>query len=218
MGEAAVEELVEKKMVKDFADMYFLKKEDFLKLPLFKDKKAENLLAAIEGSKKRPLNRLLYGLGIRHIGEKAAYVLAEKFGTLDKIMEAKVSDFDSIYEIGEVMAESVVEFFKQAKVKQLINKLNKAGLNTRQPVQEKRKSILEGKTFVFTGELKDFARTKAEEVVRQLGGSAASSVSKSTAFVVAGDNPGSKFQRAKSLGVKIINEKEFKKLIGENNV
>ncbi|MDD5617835.1 MAG: helix-hairpin-helix domain-containing protein, partial [Candidatus Omnitrophica bacterium] len=203
-----------KQMVKDFADIYFLKKDDFLKLSLFKDKKADNLLKAISNSKDRPLSRLLYGLGIRHIGEKAAYVLADKFGSLDKIMEAKTADFNSIYEIGEVMAESIVEFFKQPKVRHLIAKLEKAGLNTKQPKQNLRRVSLAGKTFVFTGELKDFPRAKAQEIVRQFGANAASNVSKNTDFVVIGENPGSKFQKAKKLGVNIINEGEFKKLIG----
>ncbi|MDD5356316.1 MAG: helix-hairpin-helix domain-containing protein, partial [Candidatus Omnitrophica bacterium] len=214
-GEAAVEEIVKKRMVKDFADIYFLEKKDLLKLPLFKDKKADNLLMAIDKSKNRPLNRLLYGLGIRHIGEKAAYILAERFGSLDKIMSAKVNDFSSIYEIGDVMAESIVEFLKQVKVKHLIDKLNKAGLNTKQPRQQVRNSVLKDKVFVFTGELKGFTRMRAEEVVRQLGGMAASSVSKNTDFVVIGDSPGSKFRRAQALNVKVIDEEEFKKLIGE---
>jgi len=215
MGEVVVTELVKKKMAKDFADIYFLNKEDFLKLPLFKDKKTGNLLSAINESKNRPLNKLLYGLGIRHIGEKAAYTLADKFGNLDDIMNAKVSDFSSIYEIGEVMAESVVEFFRQDKVKHLIARLKKAGLNIKQPKQSGKKDLLAGKVLVFTGELESLSRSEAEEIVHQLGGNAASSVSKNTDFLVIGDNPGSKFQRAKSLGIKIINEEEFKKITGE---
>jgi DNA ligase (NAD+) len=213
MGEVVVEELVRKKMVKDFVDIYFLNKEDFLKLPLFKDKKADNLIAAIETSKKRTLDRLLYGLGIRHIGEKAAYVLAEHFGSLDKIMQSELDDFDSIYEIGRVMAESIVEFFKQPKVKNLIAKLKQTGINTKQPNREGVKKVLSGKTFVFTGELKDFSRNEAEGIVRQLGGNASSSVSKDTNFVVAGENPGSKYQKARSLGIKIIDEEKFKEMI-----
>ncbi|MBL7197855.1 MAG: NAD-dependent DNA ligase LigA [Candidatus Omnitrophica bacterium] len=215
MGESVVQDLVRRGIVKNLCDIYFLKKEDFLKLPLFKDKKAENLLTAIEASKKKPLNRLLYGLGIRHVGEKAAYVLAERFGSLDKIMQSKVDDFSSIYEIGEVMAESIVEFFKQPKVKNLIAKLKKAGINIKQPKTEVLQGPLTGRSVVFTGELKDFSRKEAEGIVRQLGGSDSLSVSKNTDFVVVGENPGSKFQRAKSLGVKVIDEKEFIKLIKE---
>ncbi|MDD5006145.1 MAG: NAD-dependent DNA ligase LigA [Candidatus Omnitrophica bacterium] len=213
MGESVVRDLVDRKMIKDFSDAYFLKKEDLLKLSLFKEKKAENLLQAIEASKKRPLNRLLYGLGIRHVGEKAAYLIAERFVSLDKIMQAKADDFSAIYEIGEVMAKSIVEFFEQPKVKNLIAKLKKAEINTRQPKSEVSGGLLTAKTVVFTGELKSFSREDAEAIVRQLGGNAASSVSKNTDFVVAGENPGSKFKRAESLGVKIIKEEEFKKII-----
>lgn len=215
MGESVVQELVKRDMVEDFADIYLLKKENLLKLPLFKDKKAENLITAIENSKKRPLDRLLYGLGIRHVGEKAAYLLAEKFGSLDKIMQSEVDDFSSIYEIGDVMADSIVEFFKQSKTRNLIAKLKKVGINTKQPKRMVLSKALEAKTVVFTGELKDFSRRQAEEIVRSLGGNATSSVTKNTDFIVIGENPGSKFQNAKSLGIKIIDEKEFKKLIGE---
>lgn len=213
MGESVVQDLVSKGMVKNFSDIYFLKKEDFLKLPLFKDKKADNLISAIEVSKKRPLDRLLYGLGIRHVGEKAAYVLAERFGSLDKIMQAGVSDFRSIYEVGDVMAESLVQFFKQSKVRSLITNLKKAGVNTKQPKSRISHTALSGKTLVFTGELKDFSRRQAEEITRQLGGNASSTVSKNTDFVVVGENPGSKFDKAKSLGIKIIGEKAFKEMI-----
>ncbi|MFH1622103.1 MAG: NAD-dependent DNA ligase LigA [Candidatus Omnitrophota bacterium] len=216
MGESVMQELVKIKIVSNFCDIFFLKKEDFLKLPLFKDKKAENLLSAIKNSRKRPLNRLLYGLGIRHVGEKAAYILADKFKSLDKIMQAKVDDFSSIYEIGDVMAQSILDFFKQPKVKSLISNFKKAGINTIQPKTGISQSVLSGKIIVFTGELNEFSRMEAESLVRKFGGNASSSVSKKTDFVVAGENPGSKFRQAKSLGVKIINENEFKQLIKEN--
>ena len=213
MGEAAVEQLVTKSLVKDFADIYFLKKDDLLKLELFKDKKSENLLGAIEKSKQKPLSRLIYGLGIRHVGEKAAYVLAQKFRTLGHLMEAKEDDFDAIYEVGQVMSESMVKFFKQNSTQRLIKKLKDAGLNLQEKVTPVKKSPLTGKTVVFTGELKDYSRNLAEGLVRQFGGNASSSVSKNTDLVVAGENPGSKYNQAKKLGIKIINEKEFSRLI-----
>ncbi len=215
MGESVVSDLIERGMVENFCDIYFLKKEDFLKLPLFKEKKAENLVKAIEKSKRHPLSRLLYGLGIRHVGEKAAYVLAQRFSSLDKIIQAQVEDFSSIYEIGEVMAESIVEFFKQQKVKNLIAKLKRAGVNTKQPKTELLRGHLTGKTIVLTGELKSFSRKEAEDIVRKYGGSASSSVSKSTDLVVVGESPGSKLQRAKKLRLQIIDEKDFLKLIKE---
>ena len=214
MGEAIVAQLVGKKLVKDFADIYSLKKEDLLKLELIKDKKAENLLEAIENSKKQPLSRLIYGLGIRHVGEKAAYLLAQKFGTLDNLMKARLEDFDAIYEVGSVMAESIVDFFRQESTKGLIKKLKEGGLNLKEKLISVKKSPLTGKTVVFTGELKNFSRSESESLVRQFGGNPASSVSKNTDLVVVGENPGSKYNKAKKLGVKIISEGEFFRLIG----
>jgi len=213
MGEVAVEQLVKKGLVKDFADIYFLTKDELLKLELFKDKKSENLLVAIENSKRQPLSRLIYALGIRHVGEKAAFVLAQKFKTLDNLMQAKKYDIDTIYEVGEVIAESIDNFFKQTQTKKLIQKLRDAGLNFKEEIVKIKESHLAGKTVVFTGEFRDYSRLQAERLVRELGGNATSSVSKNTDFVVAGENPGSKYDQAKNLGVKIINEEQFKEMI-----
>ncbi|MBU4346151.1 MAG: NAD-dependent DNA ligase LigA [Candidatus Omnitrophica bacterium] len=213
LGEAVVEQLVEKGMLRDFADIYSLGKEDLLKLELFKDKKAQNLLAAIERSKHRPLSRLIYGLGIRHVGEKAAYVLANRFQVLENLVKADSADFDAVYEIGLVMAESIVEFFKQKSTQQLIKKLKEAGLKLKEEAIPIKRSVLAEKTVVFTGEFRSFTRLQAQDIVRQLGGSSASSVSKNTDFIVAGGNPGSKFDKAKKLGVSIINEEKFKEMI-----
>jgi len=213
LGEAVVKQLVEKGLIKDFADIYFLKKDEFLKLELFKEKKAENLLAAIQKSKQRPLSRLVYGLGIRHVGEKAAYLLAQKFTTLDNLMKAKEEDFDVIYEVGMVMAESIARFFRQDVAKKLLKKLKEAGLNLEEKAPAIKKSALTGKSVVFTGGLNDFSRTIAENLVRQYGGNASSSISNSTDFVVSGENPGSKYEKAKKLGVKIISEEEFKEML-----
>ena len=208
LGEAAVEQLVRNKMVKDFSDIYFLKKEDLLKLELFKDKKAQNLINAINKSKHQSLSRLIYALGIPHVGEKAAFVLAQKFKTLDNLIKAKKEDFDVIYEIGQVMAQSIEDFFRQKETIILINKLKQAGLNIKEETVRK-KTLVSGKSFVFTGELTDFSRLEAERLARKLGANASSSVTKNTDFVVAGLNPGSKYQKAKKLGIKIINEQEF---------
>lgn len=213
MGTRVVGQLVNKQMIKDFADIYFLRKEDLLKLELFKDKKAVNLLQAIEKSKAQPLSRLIFGLGIRHVGEKAAYLLAQKFRTLDNIVHARKEDFDAIYEVGTVMAGSVVDFFRLKSTKSLIEKLKKAGLNLKEEVKLTKKPGLAGKVFVFTGELKNFSRSSAERSVRGYGANAASSVSKNTDFVVAGENPGSKLKKAKQLGVKIINEIQFGEML-----
>lgn len=213
LGEAAVEQLVRQNLVKDFADIYSLKKEELLKLELFKDKKAENLLMAVEKSKQQSLSRLIYGLGIRHVGEKAAYVLAQKFVTMDNLRKAEIADFDAIYEVGQVLAESIVNFFKQESSRRLIKKLKEAGLNLKEKVIPIKKSSLTGKTIVFTGELKSFNRNQAKAMVRQMGGNSSSSISKDTDFVISGENPGSKYDKAKKLGIKIINEEEFKGLI-----
>lgn len=213
MGGAVVGQLVRKGLVGDFSDIYFLKKESLLKLELFKEKKSENLLVAIEKSKQKPLSRLIYGFGIRHVGEKAAYVLAQRFRTMDNLIKAKREELDAIYEVGQVMAESIVSFFKQNSTQQLIKKLKEAGLNLEEKVASVKKSTLTGKTVVFTGELKDFSRNQAENLVRQFGGNASSSVSKNTDFVVAGEHPGSKYDEARKLGIKIIDEKELKEMI-----
>ena len=213
LGEAVVEQLVDKGLVKDFAGIYSLKKERLLQLELFKEKKSDNLLSAIEKSKQQPLSRLIYGLGIRHVGEKAAYILAQKFRTLDNLLKAKLEDFDAIYEVGPVMAKSIVQFFKQGDSRELIRKLKNYGLNLKEQVVPVKKSALTGKTTVFTGELKDYSRSQAEELVRRLGANPSSSVSRDTDFIVVGENPGSKYAQAKRLGVKIINEKEFKEMI-----
>jgi len=212
MGEAVVIQLVRRGLVKDFADIYYLSKGDILKLELFKEKKTQNLLVAIQNSKQRSLSRLIYGLGIRHVGEKAAYILAQKFKTIDSLLKAKLEDFDEIYEVGPVMAGSVVEFFKQPGTRELIRKLKNAGLNPQEQSAPTRKTGLAGKTLVFTGELKNYSRSQAEELVRRLGGNPSSSVSKSTDFVVAGENPGSKYDKAAKLGIKIIDENGFSRL------
>jgi len=213
MGEAVIGQLVRRRLVKDFADIYSLKKEDLLKLELFKDKKAQNLLEAIEKSKNQPLSRLIYGLGIRHVGEKAAYVLAHKFTALDNFMKAKQEALDAIYEVGSVMAESIVNFFRQESTQGLIKELKGVGLNLEEKLTPVKKTPLTGKTVVFTGELKNFSRSETESLVRRFGANVSSSVSKNTDLVVFGENPGSKYNKAKKLGIKVVNEEEFEEMI-----
>jgi DNA ligase (NAD+) len=218
IGLAVVEQLVDKGLVKELADIYFLKKQDLLQLELFKDKKADNLLTAIEKSKHQSLTRLIYALGIRHVGEKAAYTLAQKFRTMDNLIHAKKEELDAVYEVGGVMADSIVDFFKLPGTQGLIRKLKSAGVCLEEKIAPIKKTLFTGKTIVFTGELKGFTRTQAEGLVRSLGGNASSSVSKACDFVVAGENPGSKYEKAKKLGVKIINEKEFSRLIPSSHM
>ncbi len=190
-----------------------MKKEILLELDLFADKKADNLLKAIEKSKNQPLNRLLYAFGIRNVGEKAAQLLAERFLTMENLLKAKIEDLTSIYEVGPVIAESVVNFFGQESTKKLIADLKKAGVRMEEEKKKTGPQPLSGKIFVFTGEMKSFTRMDAEKKVKELGANPTSSVSKKTDFVVAGENPGSKLDKAKKLKIIVIDETEFIRMI-----
>lgn len=217
MGESLVAQLVAGGLVRDIADIYRLSAKDLAGLPLFKEKKTSNLLAAIAASKKKPLSRLIYALGIRHVGEKAALLLARKFRTMDALMAAKTDILEQIHEVGPVLAQSVRDFFAQASTRRLIKRLAVAGLSMHEPAAGVSKSgVFSGKTVVFTGELTGFSRSQAESLVRESGGDAVSSVSRKTDFVVAGENPGSKYEKARTLGVRVIDERKFKEMIGES--
>lgn len=210
LGEAVVDQLVDKGRVKDFADVFGLAKEDLLELELFADKRAENLLAQIDRAKERPLSRLLYALGIRQVGERTARDLAARFKTLDAVAAASAADLERIKEIGPVVAAAVAGFFAQAPVARLLGRLKKAGLRAEEPERAPEAGApLAGKTFVFTGELESMPRAEAEEKVRALGGQASSSVSKKTSYVVVGRDPGSKAEKAKKLGVPTLDEAAF---------
>ena len=214
LGEAAVGQLVARELATDLADIYFLKKEDLLSLELFKEKKSENLIAAIEKSKRQPLSRFLFGLGIRHVGEKAALTLAERFGSIDRVAAASVDDLTAIHEIGDVMAHSITSYFRSASITRLVAKFKKAGLMMLEPRRTTGAQPLRGKVFVFTGELLSFSRQEAQRLVRELGGSSSSSVSAHTDYVVAGPEAGSKLTKAKKLGVTVIDEQEFRGMLG----
>lgn len=212
LGEAVVVQLIDGKMVTDVADIYHLTEAILLKLALFKEKKASNLLTEIEKSKSQPLSRLLFGLGIVNVGEKAAFLLARHFGSIDAILAARLEDFDQIPEVGEITAESLARFFHQSTTRRLIEKLKAVGVNMAEP--EAAVIVkLKGKKFVFTGELLTMTRRQAGDRVRQLGGDVSASVSSQVDFVVAGENPGSKYDKARALGVKILSPKEFEEMI-----
>lgn len=215
MGEAVVKQLVDFKLVRDFSDIYKLDEKDLEKLKLFKEKKISNLLEAIQKSKSQPLSRLIYALGIRHVGEKAAYVLARKFKTMDNLLKAREDDFESVYEIGPVIAGSVVEYFRLPAAKKMIGEFKTAGLRLEEAPEEIKPSVFSGKSVAFTGELKNYSRTQVKEMVRKLNGNPGSAVGKNTDFLIAGVNPGSKLEKARELGVKIINEPEFLKMLEE---
>jgi len=209
LGESIVDQLLGHGLISDLADIYFLKKEQLLALDLFADKKAENLLKAITVSKSKPLSKFLYGLGIANIGIKAAVNLAGHCGSLDAIINIQAEQLQTIDEIGPVMAGSVVEYFKQPQVKKLLAKFKDGGLNFLEPQRQASGNRLEGKKFVFTGELSGINREEAGLWVQNQGGKVLASVSKNLDYLVVGENPGSKLAQAKQLGVKILNQKEF---------
>ncbi|MBU1996391.1 MAG: NAD-dependent DNA ligase LigA [Candidatus Omnitrophica bacterium] len=213
MGEAVVNQLLAESKLGDIADIYFLKREDLLTLELFKDKKADNLIDAITKSKEQPLSRILYGFGIANIGEKAALTLAENFVDIDSLMKAGIDELTGIHEIGSVMAESVVVYFNRGAVKRTIDKLKEAGLKMVEPKKKQGLKIFENKKFVFTGELKTLTRSSARNLVKEMGGSVVSTVSKNTDFMVIGDSPGSKYKKALELNIKIIDEKQFREML-----
>ncbi|MFA5388413.1 MAG: NAD-dependent DNA ligase LigA [Candidatus Omnitrophota bacterium] len=213
MGEAIVAQLVDKKMIKDYGDIYTLEHEELAALDRMADKSAENLIKAIQKSKSNPLNRLIYGLGIRHVGSRNAWILAARFKSLDALSKAGIEELQAIDEIGPVMAESVFNFFRTGENKKVIERLKHNGVNTEEKGISPKSGNLEGKTFVVTGSLEHSSRNEIEELIRRHGGSASSSVSKNTDYVVAGKDPGAKLYKAKQLGIKIINEKEFERLL-----
>jgi DNA ligase (NAD+) len=215
LGEAVVNQLLEVGLVKDLADIYLLKKEDFLNLELFAEKRAENLVRSIEASKNKPLSRFLFGLGLMHVGEKVASILAKRFCSIDALMAAQEDDFLGIDDVGTVIARSVFETFKLAGTKKLIEKFKRAGIDPVEPKARLRSTRLLDKSFVFTGELDGMTRDEAGTIVRSLGADVVSSVSKQTDYVVVGKVPGSKFAKAKALGVTILNEEQFKELVDD---
>ncbi|MEA3328569.1 MAG: NAD-dependent DNA ligase LigA [Candidatus Omnitrophota bacterium] len=213
LGKSIVKQLIAGKLVSALDEIYALNKEGLLKLDLFAEKKAENLLISIEKSKSRSLGRLFFALGIRHVGEKAAQLLAEKYPSVDKLMEVKKEELQEIREIGPVMAESIEGFFNNKSTKKLIKNLRHLGLNMSQVSVKKKPQVLADKIFVFTGQLDSHGRGQAEALVGELGGRTSSAVSKKTDYLVRGSNPGSKYEKAKKLGIAILDENGFEELI-----
>ena len=212
VGPALVEQLVDKKIIKDVADLYLLDQATLKKLERFADKSAKNVLDSIQKSKSRPFDRLLYALGIRLVGSHVASVIAKNFDSIDKVMKATEDDLTKVREIGPKVAQSVVLFFKQKGNHHLIEKLKKVGLNLK-AAAPKGPQPLKGKTFVFTGGLEKISREAAQELVVKLGGAYSSSVSKNTDYVVVGESPGSKYDKAKKLGVQTMSEAQFLKMV-----
>lgn len=215
LGEAVVEQLVDKKLVKDYSDLYYLTREIFLQLEGFAEKSSENLIAAISESKNNPFSRLVFALGVRHVGAHVADVLATNFSSLDKLSHATQEELEAIPEVGPIVAQSVVSFFSQGTTKKVIDRLRKAGVRMEEEAMAEAPQPLAGKTFVLTGVLEGYTRSEAGQIIKGLGGRVSGSVSRNTDYVVAGREPGSKFDKAKELGVKVLDENEFKELIGK---
>ncbi|OAQ20731.1 NAD-dependent DNA ligase LigA [Thermosulfurimonas dismutans] len=218
LGTKVAQALVDAGLVQDIADLYYLKVEDFLQLPGFALKKARNLYEAIQRSKKTTLSRFLYALGIRHVGEVTAQLLAQHFKNLETIKKASLTDLMSVPGIGPEAARAIWEWFRNERNLQTLEKFRKAGLTFEE--EKTVEEVAEGKnlaglTFVFTGALKSMSREEAKRKVQALGGRVTSSVSRNVDYVVVGENPGSKYDRARALGLKIINEEEFLHMIGE---
>ncbi|HMA82908.1 MAG TPA: NAD-dependent DNA ligase LigA [Candidatus Thermoplasmatota archaeon] len=208
LGESTVDKLLDKNMIENVADLYDLKKEDILQIEGFKEKSAQNLIESIKQSKKQDLSRLIYGLGIRHVGKYSAQLLASHFSSIDKLAEATEEELKEIDGLGEKSAEAIATFFTSEENITLLNRLKENGVNTKSKKVET-KQLLQGKKFVFTGSLEDLSRSKAGDLVKEQGGMVTSSVSKNVNYVVVGKKPGSKYEKAKKQGIPIIKEDEF---------
>jgi len=214
LGGKTAELLVEEGLVEDLADIYSLGLKDLLELPGFAAKSVQNLLEALKGSKNPSLARFIYAIGIPNVGEYTAQVLARYFGNWKNLEKASLTELVEIKDIGPETARSVVSFFQEKRNKETVEKMIRAGL-TIQEEKEKKKSLLADKTVVFTGTLSSMTRDEAKALIEERGGTISNSVSRNTDLVVVGENPGSKYQRAQQLGINIINEEEFLKLVGK---
>jgi DNA ligase (NAD+) len=213
LGVKLIDQLVDKGLVKDVADIYEIKRDELIELERMADKSAQNIIDAVEGSKTKPLSKFLYALGIRHVGETTAEDLARRFPRLDDFSHLSEEDLMEVEGIGPEVSASVYQFFRDKKNKESIERLKKAGV-TLIETKTKGKGKLAGKTFVFTGALKVLGRDEARNIVESMGGITVSSVSKKVDYVVVGEDPGSKLDKAKELGVKILTEEDFRELIG----
>jgi DNA ligase (NAD+) len=213
MGESLVHQLADSGLVRDISDIYKLDQKKMLSLDRIGEKSAQNILEGIEASKKLPLERLIMGLGIRFVGERTAELLADHFGNLDAIRDAKLEELEEVHEIGPRIALAIHEFFQEKKNRELLDRLRAAGLQFKKE-RKKRGTALSGKTFVLTGTLPTLKRDDAKKRIEDAGGKVAGSVSKKTDYVVAGDDAGTKLDKAKELGVAVIGEEDMLRLIG----
>jgi DNA ligase (NAD+) len=214
LGPALIDQLIESGLVGNFADLYKLSEDQLAGLERMAEKSAANVITAIEESKTRPLWRLIAALGIRHIGGQSAQILAEHFGSLSALMTAKEEELAEIDQIGPTMAKSIYEYFRDPENRSMIDQLLDAGVKPEQP-KTRRSDKLAGKTIVVTGTLENLSRQQVQQAIRQAGGKSSSSISKKTDFVLAGENPGSKLDKARKLGIEVIDEKQFLKMMEE---
>lgn len=213
LGFKIVERLIEEGLISDPADLFELKEGDLIPLERFAEKSAQNLIDSIQSSKEIPLTKFIYALGIRNIGEQTAIDLANHFRSLKGLKEASLQDLEEILDIGPVVAKSIFDWFRNKDNLKFSEKLEKVGVKIKEPEKRREKLILAGKTFILTGTLKTITRDEAKTKIRELGGKISSSVSEKVDFVLAGESPGSKYNKAKKLGLKIISEKEFSEMI-----
>jgi len=213
LGPAIVEQLLNAGLISNIADLYKLEISDIEKLERQGKKSAQNLINAIQKSKENSLDKLLFGLGIRHIGKKAGQIIAERFNSIDEIINANVEELAQIKEVGTKMAESIVKYFNNSQIIDTINKLKLSGVNMKGSKKEIIDNRFEGMTFVLTGTLPTYTRDQASELIAKYGGKTASSVSKKTSYVLAGEDAGSKLQKAQELGVRVIDEAEFRQFM-----
>jgi DNA ligase (NAD+) len=204
-------------LVRDFADLYHLeeKRDELVALERMGEKSADNLLAQINESRNNDLARLIYALGIRHVGERTAQILANEFDSIDELMDATEERLAAIFEIGPIVAASIAEWFRETRNRELIGRLKVAGVNTR--LKQQRAAAprnLEGRQFVLTGKLASLSRDEAKRMIEERGGRVTGSVTKKTGFVVAGEDPGSKLDRARELGVRVLDEKQLLDMLG----
>ena len=215
IGESLSTILLTEGLVKDVADLYYLKekKDELLKLERMAEKSVTNMLSAIEKSKQTPLSRVIFALGILHVGEEMAELLAEHFSSIDKLANASSEELTSIPTVGPKIADSIISFFRQEENRRIIDRLRKAGVRLEEEKAKPEELPLAGQEFVITGRLEAFARQQAEARIKALGGSTGSSITKKTAYLVVGADPSSKLARAQALGTKLLTEEELLRLL-----
>jgi DNA ligase (NAD+) len=214
LGPALVDQLVDRGLVRDVADLYYVEREQLVDLERMAEKSADNVLAAIEGSKAQPLDRLLFGLGIRHVGATVAQAIAAELGSLDAVRAATAEELAAVEAIGPKIADSVVDYMARPDSERITEKLKAAGVDPRVEVTQASEQTFAGMTFVFTGALEKMTRQEAGAIVRERGGKATGSVSKKTSYVVAGEGAGSKLAKARELEIAVLTEDEFRGMVG----